>query len=261
LLPYIRPGDDAHAVVVSGAPLLLDKIVQDLQVLDQPPYSCLVKAWIISCADNDRKLHDLMLRLTGGDSSVALDSGGSLSLEYGGQRAEELLAQIRALSAQSHMRIEAAPVVQVANSNWASLFFGQRIYYWKINDNGWSQETVLDSVEAGTRLEITPQTGGEWVTLDVYIENNFLREQNTLGPLVLNRSLYSTMRVRSGETIIIGGLRLDMDERQEQHVPSNAGAALGAEHVSNTQDFWVLLQPIVSKTPVKADQQTKAVGL
>ncbi|HEY3376008.1 MAG TPA: hypothetical protein VGL77_00815 [Armatimonadota bacterium] len=254
LLPYVQINTTAGAVTVSGSPFILDKIARDLRVLDQPAYHCLLRAWVISCEDQQTALNSIMTKVTGGTTAVSLDSAGSLAVDVGPRQPELLLAQIRALAQGMKMRVEAVPVVQVLNGGYANLFVGQSIYYWRLTDAA-DQDIVLSSIESGTQLQVTPRTSGEWITVDVKVQNSFLRETNALGPLILRRSVEGTERLRSGDTIIIGGLHLTTSEgRQDKTLahPAPLGPlARGSSRAISEQSVWVLLQAQAILTPAK----------
>lgn len=92
----------------------------------------------------------------------------------------------------------------------------------------------LDNTEFGIRLRMTPLTSSEWITMDYKAENRFLSETNALGPLVLRHTVTGTIRMRSGETIIVGGLTMDSEEK------SNSAASRRSNR--KQQEVWVLLQ-------------------
>jgi len=147
---------------------------------------------------------------------------------------------LRRLATRRQLQMEALPVVQVKNGQRARLFVGEKIY--------WVQQSGLASAEAGAALEIEPCTGGEWITASVRVNSSFLAETNDLGPLVLRRSAEGTVRLRSGDTVIIGGLRLSQttrDRRKTGVVPT------GRRDVEQEQEVCVLLQAWASLAPLK----------
>lgn len=261
LLPYVRPNTDANAVTLSGSPAILDKMQHDLRILDQPSSHCLLRAWIISCEDGDNALRDLFAEYAGGNTKVALASSGDVQMNVGTQQADELLVKIRALATRKKMRVEAEPSVQVSNGKHANLFVGQKIYFWRIRDNG---DIRLSSVEAGTQLDVTPRASGDIVTVDVTVTNDYLSEINALGPLVMRRSVRGTVRVAAGDTIIVGGLRLRTQE--QRHGKPVPGAwpldqlVTGKDSVASSQEVWVLLQAQTSFAPLPpANAQSEGV--
>ena len=237
LLPYVVPNTDARAVTVTGAPALVEKIARDLHAIDQPGYHCVIRAWVISDETGEDGLYDLIARVTGGTTEGGIDGGGSITIQHVDGEPDELLLKLKALNRSKTMTTQAMPMLQVANGQYANLFIGNTIYYWTLPD------VDLDAIDAGTRLRVTPRTSGEWITINYRAEDRFLREQNDLGPLVIKRTLDGTVRIRSGDTILVGGLHLDTDEvRRGKLLSAKWPFTVSASARRTCQHTWVLLK-------------------
>ena len=240
LLSYARSNEEGNALVMNGPSPLLDRIERDLRVIDQPAYHCRLRAWVVSGRDVAERLQEIAVRVSSGTTAWQADSSGQVRIEVAEGRADELVTSLRRLAMRRRLHMEALPVVQVKNGQQARLFVGEKIY--------WVQESGLASVEAGAELEIEPLTAGDWITASVKVNSSFLGETNDLGPLVLRRSAEGTVRLRSGDTVIIGGLRLSQatkDRRKTGVVPT------GRSDVEQEQEVCVLLQARASLAPLK----------
>jgi len=244
LLPYIKPNTDARAITVSGSPALVDKIARDLQALDQPSYHCVLRAWVISDETANDSLYDAMVRVAGGDTTAGIDSGGAVSILQIDGAPDEIMANIRSLLSSKTMTIKSVPMIQVANGQYANLFVGNTIYYWTLPD------VRLDAIDAGTRLRVTPLTSGEWITVDYRIEDRFLRERNDFGPLILKRTLNGTIRIHSGDTLLVGGLQMDTDElRRGKLLSPDWPFSVSKRERRVRQQIWVLLKAEAALLP------------
>ncbi|MHB9132847.1 MAG: type II secretion system protein GspD [Armatimonadota bacterium] len=253
-LTMTRTNSDGQSLTLTGPTALLDKIEQDLTVLDQPPVHCLVQAWMVSVEGNEEQLRQVELLLSGGTTAVTANSTGTLNVTIGGQQAEKLIAALTALQKKQQVRIHTEPAIQVLNGKRATLFVGQDIYYWQIRSWG---EARLASTRVGSRLTVQPQTAGEWITLFTRIEDNALQETNSLGPLILQRNVQTTMRIRSGDTLIIGGLQLASQDKQRGKagfVPLWPAGDLLGRHFANTtlREVFVLLRAQTSREPIRS---------
>ena len=245
LLSYVRANEEGNALVMNGPPSLLDRIEQDLRAIDRPAYHCRLRAWVVSGQDVGERLQEITARAAGGTTLWQGDSSGQVRLEVDERRAHELLAGLRRLGTRQRLHIKTLPVVQVKNGQQARLFVGEKIYYWKLSAS-WTHE--LDSVEAGCELEIEPLTGGEWINASVKVKSSFLGDTNRLGPLIFRRSAEGTVRLRSGDTVIIGGLRLaDVTKGRRK----TAAGLAGRYDYAGEQEVWVLLQARASLAPIR----------
>lgn len=244
LLPYLSPNSDGHAITVSGAPEIVEKIERDLRALDQPAYHCVLRAWIISGENSGQQVREAIAAVTGDHTNVGLNSGGEIDVERSSVKPEELLLKLRALNSRKAMMVKSVPVIQAENGQYANLFVGKNIYYWRI-----FPDLALSKVEAGTYLRMTPRTSGEWITLDYKAEDKFLREQNSLGPLILRSTVTGVIRIRSGDTIVVGGMHLNTRDENNGRLTSRHGKI--ARHADmQKQEFWVLLQATAAANPV-----------
>jgi len=250
LLSYMRANEEGNALVMNGPSLLLDRIERDLRVIDRPAYHCRLRAWVVSGRDVAERLQELAGRASGGTTAWQADSSGQVRIEVDERRAHQLVTSLRRLATRQQLHMEALPVVQVKNGHQARLFVGEKIY--------WVRDTGLDSVEAGSELEIEPLTAGDWITASIKINSSFLGETNDLGPLILRRAAEGTVCLRSGDTIIIGGLRL-IESSKEQR--KTAMLVTGRYDYEGEQEVWVIVQARASLAPLKSRDNATEVAL
>ncbi len=123
------------------------------------------------------------------------------------------------------VRILANPKVLVLNNHTATIDSVEEIPYKELSETsaGGSIGTVSFK-EAGIKLEVTPQ-----ITDDGYIIMHVKPEQsaqvstftieNSETPVIETRKTDTTLRVRDGQTIIIGGLRKSEPSMVESKIP------------------------------------------
>ena len=123
------------------------------------------------------------------------------------------------------VRILANPKVLVLNNHMATINSVEEIPYKELSETsaGGSIGTVSFK-EAGIKLEVTPQ-----ITDDGYIIMHVKPEQsaqvgtftieNSETPVIETRKTDTTLRVRDGQTIIIGGLRKSEPSVVESKIP------------------------------------------
>ncbi len=81
--------------------------------------------------------------------------------------------------------------------------------------------TTVERQDVGVRLKITPQiTEGDYIKLDIYQEISAVKQESDLltisvGPTTTKRSTKTSVVVKDGQTVVIGGL---MEERAEESV-------------------------------------------
>ncbi len=222
LLHYLRPSASGDAVVAHGPEQLLDRIAEDLAVLDRPVQAVRVRTVVVDAHDTtaSRRLWRL---LRGGDRTVvAVDTErGSLGFRRGERPLERYVAAIEALDRRGKIEVRAQPALVVLPGTGAEIFVGERQYYQQLAAYWWQEEDVeLRYAEAGVRLWCRPRaTGSGLIETGVRVEVSTLRRGLVGAVVVDRRRVRGTMLLQSGETLILGGgLYLHQAER-ERHRP------------------------------------------
>lgn len=136
---------------------------------------------------------------------------------------------LKALQEDGIVDIQSTPKLSTLNSHPASLSIGTKRYYQEqqVNYPGLDrpipiQATIFKEIEANLLVNINPiVSGDEEVTLDIYFEQTeFLADTGpNAPPPQVSRRFESIIRVRNGETIILGGLERELESRTRRGVP------------------------------------------
>lgn len=214
VLPYVHPSRDGNALVVDGPGSMVQRIEQDLRTLDQPTRLCRLRCWVVSTEKTDDEVREVMSRIRGGNTDLLVNSEGDLSITVGPERATRTLARLRALRRRGKLHIEALPSVLCWPGGSANLFVGQSIYYLRVY--GEYGEITLDKVSVGTSLDVWARNVGETITAWVNVANSVTGEQTAEGPTIFTQRAQSTLRIKSGDLMVVGGLRSTEDGRDDQ---------------------------------------------
>jgi type II secretory pathway component GspD/PulD (secretin) len=119
-------------------------------------------------------------------------------------------AQIDALVQRGRAAILAQPRIATLNNREASLLIGEQ--YPVVTVNQQTGFPSVQTIDVGVRLRLTPTIGADGsITADLHPEYSQIIGFNSSFPIVANRKVDATLRVRDGETIVLGGLFQDVD--------------------------------------------------
>ncbi len=223
LSPFVKVNPEQNAVVVTAPSQILAKIGIDLQRLDVPPPQILIEAIAVELTDSS----DTDLGLLIGDPSRTSFSSvdtttGSLSYNTIGKLPRTFEINLRALELKGRARVRARPRMAVINGRTANIFIGaQRFILTQFSQFGQNQNRI-QSVDVGVKLQVTPLTGGNGeITTRLVPEVSNITELDLQSglPVLSSRRAETTVRVKSGETIAIGGLTLDQDQITNRKIP------------------------------------------
>lgn len=181
--------------------------------------------WSASAASGKRSLSVSSPAAIGGSGSgngVGVVPGSYTISTLVADAGRSLVAKIRALQGEGKARILSKPKV-LGVANRASTMSEKREVNVRVAGN---LEARLFSIDVGTLLQVTPQITsalGEalpQIKLSLYIEDGTF-EDNVVDqvPVVKRTEIRTEAHVREGESLLIGGITIESDNRQDAGVP------------------------------------------
>ena len=180
---------------------------------------------------NGRQSGGLVIQGDGDDANRALAPGGDLfGIANLGTLPKDFYFRIQALSQEGVVNIKSRPQISTLNGHTASIEIGTTQYFLLTSttplqspNNVVTQESErFEQIEANVLLEITP-----WVSASGEVTAEIHPEFNTpvgnlsadIPPTINSRVLDSTVRLKDGETIILGGLIQESEVENLNKVP------------------------------------------
>ncbi len=209
--------DSMHnALIVSGNATMIRRVGRLVLQLDRPSPQVLFEVRVIDLTPiNDQSNFGLEfggLDLGGQPIPAAATyafSGGSIPLNV----------KLNALLSEGRARILATPKILTLSDRIAKLHIGAT-YPIATNGSVFGSQSV-QYIDIGVKLKIRATIGRNGsVIADIhpqYSEILGFTAQNF--PIIANRRLDSTLRVRNGETIVLGGLLRDVSSETVQRIP------------------------------------------
>jgi type II secretory pathway component GspD/PulD (secretin) len=127
-------------------------------------------------------------------------------------------AQIDTLIQHGRASILAQPKIATLNNHEASLLVGEQ--YPVVTVNQQTGFPSVQTIDVGVRLRLTPTIGDDGaITAELHPEYSQIIGFNSSFPIIANRKVDATIRVRDGETIVLGGLFEDVDSETVTKFP------------------------------------------
>jgi general secretion pathway protein D len=127
------------------------------------------------------------------------------------------------------INVLSTPQILTSDNEEAEIFVGENVPFISQRERDVvTTNTVLNSIErtdAGIILNITPQiTEGDYVKLDIYQEISAVEDASdeiltTVGPTTTKRATKTSVIVKDGRTVVIGGLMQEREEKSVSKVP------------------------------------------
>ncbi|GIV20603.1 MAG: hypothetical protein KatS3mg023_2354 [Armatimonadota bacterium] len=225
LLKYLRVNASENALTVVGPAPLVQKVREDIRKIDQPVPHVQIDALIVEITDSEESENVLRLVAADAHNTVRMNTGtGDVSYQIFGAPRTDIEARLRALAAEGKVRIRATPTAVALNGQSARIFSGQQRYIKADYFEEWSQAfiTRVIPVDVGVSLEMNCWVGAEGVILATVIPQvTAVAELDVVTglPTVSTRRAETTLLLRDGETLFIGGLKLQQQDTITRKVP------------------------------------------
>jgi len=282
---------DTNSLIIQTASWFYPTVVEMIRKLDTMPKQVLIEVLIAEITLDDTNKYGINWALKGqgpvklpGEtlnlaSNTALSALASASaLSFSVVDANRISAAITAYAKDTKLNILSAPHILATNNKEAKIDVGSEIPILKTQttpttgSTATTTNTITNDIEyrsTGVILTVTPHINeGDYVTLDVLQEVSEA-QQNTLGgtnsPIIRKRTAKTTMVVRDGQTLVVGGLIQETRDNSREGLPwlhkiPLLGYLFGSKAVSvNKTELVLLITPHVVKNVEEGDRLTQQV--
>ena len=287
----------SNSVLLTGSPRYVEKLKGVIKELDVDPPQVLIQVMLaeVTLVDNE-DIGIEFSRIDYGDGyysaggfglnktgfgvlqpkppglvglAPALFSGiGIPNIAVGGPDFDLL---INALASQNRVQMLSNPSVMVANNTEGRIQVGETI---RVPDavtvSAAGQQSAVSAEEVGVILAVTPSINPDgFVKMAVEPEISRLSKQtvdiseNFRSPIIERRRANTTVTVRDGETVVIGGLINDRYERSDRKIPLLGDIPIiGLAFRQKTEttaktELLIVLRPHVVRTPQRMKEITE----
>lgn len=265
----VTADENNNAIIVLGTGREYAIIEEALRKLDIPPQQVLIEAAITEVALTDDLRYGVQWNFQSGNSNVGYSEGSTstvaskfpgFSYFYGGS---SISATLNALEQRTNVKVVSAPKLMVLNNQTAALQVGDQvpISTGSATNLVGSTNSVVSTIEykdTGVILKITPRVNASGVVqLDVSQEVSQVSTASASAatqqqsPTISTRRISTTVAVRDGEVIALGGLFSNTKTFTKNGIPILSripviGGLFGThENVERRTELIVLLKPHV----------------
>jgi general secretion pathway protein D len=218
-------------------------------------------------------LNDLLAGLAAGNpltfagsGLVAGGIGGSVTLPDG-TKIPAVAAVLRASQGNNNLNILSSPHLLTQNNKEAEIIVAENIpFITSQSRDSTNLANLINTVErkdVGVTLRITPHIHeSEFVSMDIYQESSALKtdalslsQSSSVGPTWTKRSAKTTVLVKSGDTVILGGIIQENRTKNVTKVPLLGDIPLlgyffrFSSEQKNKTNLLILLTPHIIQEP------------
>lgn len=273
----IVSNEENNSLLILATPSEFSVIESALKRLDTQPRQVLIEASLAEVTLTDELRYGVQWTYLGGDGPITLSESpsGGISPQFPGfsylfTGRTDIRAVLNALESITDVDVISSPKLMVLNNREASLQIGDQVPIAVQSSVGVTDPNapIVNAVQfrdTGVILKITPRVNKNGlVLLDVEQEVSDVIPTTTSGidsPTIQQRKISSTIAVRSGETIALGGLIRDNRSRTRSGVPLLARLPLFGPLFRSTDTSTRRTELIIMITPrvIRDDEESAVV--
>ncbi len=276
--------ETTNALMIVATPADYRLVENAIRKIDIEPLQVLIEATIAEVTLGDEFKFGLQwafesdgLGLKGGSGRGVLSSGnsGAIGSTFPGfsfilSDATGARAVLDAIATETEVNVISSPTLLVLDNHTANLQIGDEvptITRSKQDDDSDATINTIEFRDTGVILDVTPNVSSSGnVILEIAQEVSNVSESvdsGVLTPTISQRKVSTVVSVRSGETIILGGLISNLKSRSKRGVPVLSdipvlGALFGGREIKSTRkELILLLTPKVLHSPEDARRATE----
>ena len=226
----------SNSLLFNGSPAEARKIKEALQTLDKTTQQVTLIAKILSISKSDEKSLGIQWNWdtlpqynkeerdntsSSGNRAENADGKGHFRLWRGTGAQFRFSATLNALITSGKAKVLATPSLITLPGKEASIFIGSHIPVVTEKHNNGENTYSTEYVDAGIKLKYTPIVSDDgYITSAVHTEVSTPTLISELKNYRINsRTADTNVRMRNGETLVIGGLISEEEQKQLQRIP------------------------------------------
>lgn len=270
--PNIIVIEDQNAIVIMGTPRLVDEVESYLAQVDSPTPQIMIEALLIEVASGNSR--ELGINWSWFDDSegnvVEVGPGLFAAFDSLAGVPENFFAALNALVSENKARVLAKPRVATTNGVKATMEVGWKEYFETTTEIYRGEDVPVGGytrrgfnlLETGIKLGITPWVGAaEEITVSIQPDINEPKVISKEHSTITQRTLDTTVRVKDGETIVIGGLIQRNETASESKVPVLGSIPLlgnlfkeSRKEYTDTELIIIVKPKLIGSTEESADE-------
>jgi type IV pilus secretin PilQ/predicted competence protein len=241
----VKVNDVTNSLIIRDYKPVLEKIKTLLEEIDTPPYQVLIEAKLVDISSTDLQNIGVTysadytapggffqkddetyegtdeVKGTGNFSGTSSTlTGGQFKLDTFLMKHWNATATIDALVQDRKANILASPSIATLNGKEARIVIGEKVPYKEKTQTTTGTTETTKFIDVGVTLRVTPRISPDGnITMNVHPEVSSVSALLDAGPRITTREADVEIRVKDGQTIVIGGLIKNENNRNRSKVP------------------------------------------
>lgn len=212
---FVKAG--AQTITITAPRNMMERILTDLKTVDAPPRRIVLEALVTEVATET--LNQFNFSWVWKNFGLS-SNGDGMELQYSSASAEDV-ATMKLLVTKGLATVRANPRVMTVEGKEALIEVAQENWFQVVTGPANFPYVTLQVIKSGISLKVTPMVSSDgMVTIQLAPEVSDATGTGQAGlPINTVRRANTTVVVKDGETIIIGGMSFESSRKRTQKIP------------------------------------------
>lgn len=241
-------------VVLKGPRSLVQKALEMARSMDYPRSIWSVQVTVHDISND--ALKEAGLSWSYSNAAFTENNPSALGLGSFTRAPLSFVARLAALETQSKAKLLSSPSLSAADGERASILIGDRIAYPNLVSFTPTNTPIYEKeeIKVGIYLQVAAIVNDDSsLTLSVFPQVSAIKKFDTINgasyPTIATREAQSTLRIKSGETIVFAGMMRDEEISRMERIPLLSDIPFLGELFKNRRRTKVSSQVIITITP------------
>jgi type IV pilus assembly protein PilQ len=229
---FIHVNEDVNTLTVIASREIIARIEEDIAKIDIPRKQVMIQALVTDFSKGVTKELGIDWEwqwntAKGVDSTASGTEGmtdllGTFTYATTGELTRSVIVKLKALIKDGKVKLRANPRIVTLDGQEATIFIGREEYYSIVSGPVAYPYTTLEAITAGITLKITPyisETGEITVEIQPEVSDVTVEATEERLPIITKRHVNTKVRVKDGETVVIGGLTNKTEFERVTRIP------------------------------------------
>lgn len=220
----VQSGAVSKTLILRGPESLVEEALKLVKELDTPRAQVAISVTISDVTDSGLK--ELGLNWTLGGFTVGESNNKGVNFGTFTRTGTSFAAAIKGLETVDKAKLLASPSVSVMDGQRAFVLIGSRLKFPEVVGYSTNGNPIITTKEerVGVYLQVAPEVATDGtITLSLYPQVSTVVGFTEIGggsyPQIDSREAQTTLRVKSGDTVVIGGLYKNEELEKIQQIP------------------------------------------
>lgn len=230
--PYVKVDPINNIITLTGSKEIVERLKSDIKKLDIPKKQVIIETVVVELSENSGDSVEGSFNWSWPTGEAQEGGTGSIGYSYlqgivfNLDSAQKIWFKLKALAEEGKAKVKASPKISTIDGKEAQIQLGKEEYVVLTTGTDTATTRTLQMIRGGIFLKILPKIienlediNNSEILINISSEVSDVKMGNEEMPTALRRVVSTTIKIKDGQTVIIGGLKQETEREIIEKVP------------------------------------------